>query len=59
MKINAEKLAEEIQESIESIRQGFEAESFAIYADGGIEVQIKVTQNQDDFIEDVLEGIIN
>lgn len=59
MKINAEKLAEEIQKSINSLYRGFEDETFTIYADGEIEVQVKVTRNQDDFIEDVQEGIVN
>lgn len=59
IKINAEKLADEIEKSIKTIiNRPFESESFAIFENEEYQVQIKITRDPDDFYETVFNNII-
>lgn len=55
MRFNSQKLAEEIQDSINGVRGCIESETFAIYGDGNVQVQVRVTTNDDDFCDDITD----
>lgn len=58
IKIDADKLAQEIEKSMNVIRwHAIESESFCIFEYNGKQVQINVTRDPDDFLETVIDGI--
>lgn len=60
IKIDADKLAQEIENSINALRyHAVESESFCIFEYNGKQVQINVTHDSDDFIETVIDGIVS
>lgn len=58
IKIDADKLAQEIEKSMRGLRyHAIQSESFCIFEHNGKQVQINVTRDPDDFIETVIDGI--
>jgi len=60
IKIDADKLAQEIEKSMSGLRyHAIQSESFCIFEHNGKQVQINVTRESDDFIETVIDGIFS
>ena len=60
MNINAEKLAQEIDNEFKTMRfhPAVEESRFAIFERNGIQVQVLLTKNEDDFHDDVISDIV-
>jgi hypothetical protein len=55
MKIKKEALEKAINTSLKDLRNGCESEAFCIYAEDGIEVQVHITTDENDFLDCILE----
>lgn len=57
LKINADNLDKEIEKEIAELQNGFISSAFCIAEFNGIQIQITITKDEDEFCDRVIDGM--